>query len=70
MPAPNSTPRAVARELAGYVERFGAAHVAELLRIRVSDLPALLEGRATLPRTALWRLRQAVARGPTGTEQP
>ena len=57
---------AVPLELAGYVERFGAAHVAELLRVRVSDLPALLAGRATLSRPALRELRRAVARAPTG----
>ncbi len=68
-PAPNSA-RAVPLELAGYVERLGAAHVAELLRVGVDDLPALLEGRATLSRKRFRELRQAVARGPVATEQP
>ena len=69
MPAPRSTPRTIALELAGYVERLGADRVCALLRIRAADLPALLEGRATLSRKRFRELRQAVVRGPTGTEQ-
>ena len=61
-PAPNSA-RAVPHELAAHVERLGRERVAELLRVGVDDLPALLDGRVGLPRTALKRLRQAQSEG-------
>ncbi len=70
MPALRSTPRIIALELAGYVERFGAAHVAELLRIRTTGLPVLLEGRATPLRLTLrlWAPSPTWSAGPSWQE--
>ena len=51
--------RGVADELAGHVERLGAERVAEVLMLRPADLGPLLEGRVSVAKAGLLRLRKA-----------
>jgi len=50
--------RRVADELARHVERLGAARVAEVLAVRPVDLGPLLQGRVSVTKSALDRLRR------------
>ena len=48
-----------AAELAQHVERLGAGRVAEVLRVDAVDLKHLLQGRVSVAKSALERLRRA-----------
>jgi hypothetical protein len=45
-------------ELSEHVARFGAEQVAEVLRVAVTDLAPMLEGRVAPPTHSLLRLRK------------
>src|SRR3954447_11645077 len=49
----------VANELAKHVERLGAERVAEVLAVRLADLGPLLQGRVSVTKSALDKLRRA-----------